>query len=116
MVGTLGWSRKMTAEQKDSLVEVLRQVASRPAMYFGNCHPESADIWLAGFRIAILLLEIRKLENRQLYEKALKERGWKVTATSSWRQMLEKGMTSAEIIEELIAIEIEFVTALSMSS
>lgn len=90
------------------LVKLLRLMSARPALFIGNEDPERAELWLSGFAWAIL--PSPSDEQRRLREKVLKARGWRVTATSSWRQMLERNLSPAEIIAELVEIEIEFLS------
>lgn len=91
-------------EEHARLVEILRHFAKRPALYVGNDDPERVELWLSGFRAVI---HPKTEKHRVLCERVLESRGWEVTSTSSWRQMIEKNLTPFEIITELIEIEIE---------
>ena len=102
----------VTPEQHKRLVECLQLLAKRPALFVGDHDPERIELWLSGFAVAVQLNGDIADERRQLREQVMKARGWKVTATSSWRQMLETNLTPAEIIEEMVAIEIQVLTGM----
>jgi hypothetical protein len=105
----------VTPEQHARLVACLQAVAKRPALYIGDHDPSHLELWLSGFAAAVDI-EWLKDERRQLREEIWKSHGWKVTATSSWRQMVEKKMSSTEIIAEMIAIEIEVLNRISSAN
>jgi hypothetical protein len=109
-------AQNMTREQHKLLVERLQHIAKRPSMYFGKLDPERAALWLSGFATAIDIQGGLTDERRQLRQEILEARGWKVNATSSWQQMVGRSMTPAEVIAELIAIEIEVLNRISGSS
>jgi hypothetical protein len=101
------------AEECSRLVEILRRMAKRPALFVGNDDPERVELWLGGFVAAI---HAPTKKQRQLREQVWTSRGWKLTATSCWRQMLERKLTPAEIVAELIEIEIEILNRMQGAS
>jgi hypothetical protein len=101
--------RECEEEELAGLVDLLRMMAKRPALYLGSEDPDRAELWLSGFEAAVFAGPLSEEQSR-IQEQVQRSRGWEVTATSSWRQMLERNLSPAEIITELTEIEIEFLT------
>jgi hypothetical protein len=99
--------RECEEEELAGLIELLRFMAKRPALFIGSDDPERAELWLSGFEAGVFTKPLSD-EQRQIQEKIIRSRGWRVTATSSWRQMVERNLSTADIITELIEIKIEF--------
>ena len=91
-----------------NVVEMLQLFARRPALFVGNDDQERVELWLAGFMAAIEVQVGLMDERRQIREGVWTARGWALTSTSSWRQMLARKMSAAEIIAELVNIEIDY--------
>ena len=91
-----------------NVVEMLQLFAPRPALFVGNDDQERVELWLAGFMAAIEVQVGLMYERRQIREGVWTARGWALTSTSSWRQMLARKMSAAEIIAELVNIEIDY--------
>jgi hypothetical protein len=91
------------------LIEHLEFMQKRPVMYFGKYDPDIAEHFLYGFSLAAsAMLNRDHGADLNLKEKVLKERGWKLSAERLHRQMVKRKMSSQEVVEELITIELYY--------
>jgi hypothetical protein len=91
------------------LLEHRERVRQRPLTYFGKMEPDIARNFLDGFSLSagVVLGNDQEAHFRNL-EKALNQRGWKFVALGVVPQMKKKRFSAEKIIDELIAIEIEY--------
>lgn len=103
----------MVSDPSSRLIACLESARKRPAMFFGAVAVEPAVHWLHGFETAAMsLLGIRDphLEVRQA---VLESRGWEFTARHPSSDMIERGLSPGEIIDELLSIEVEILRRLA---
>ncbi len=96
-------SNECRTEQLELQLVVLERFRSRPAMWVGDDDPERAAIFLTGFHSGVGLKPLELSEQKEVWE----SRGWKVTATSGIKQMIDRGLSPLEIIDQLVSIELE---------
>ena len=102
----------MTSQQASQLIEVLQYVAKAPGMFLGKPDIKLAIVFLFGFRIA---LEKACGLDLSLALQVITSRGWQLPRGASGpasvvhKQMLERGMSSEQVIAELVAIEIDVI-------
>ena len=92
------------AAEVSRLIECLEHARTRPAMYFGEVAVEPAVHFLNGLQFAETFWLGNLLETRLA---VASERGWPRTAMHPSQHMVERGFTPAEVIDELLIIEIE---------
>jgi hypothetical protein len=90
----------MEARKKDleKILGVLTHMRLRPGMYFSSDMP-GVYAYLNGFKTACHLLGVDISKNESVI---WSERGWEAGALHPIKQMQEKGMSEAEITEELL--------------
>jgi hypothetical protein len=100
---------EMTPKQAANLIECLEKLGERPGLFLGKIDIDAAELFLSGFMgaVRIALLDDEKYLAR--WEQVVQNRGWeKPKATGSFaQQMIQKGMSPSEVIQELVAIEVE---------
>jgi hypothetical protein len=96
----------MTSYQASQLTELLQTFAKGPEMFLGKPDILLATVFLSGFGAALWkALEV----DPGLEERVIRDRGWqtpRATGPGIEAQMLERGMTTEQVISELVAIEI----------
>jgi hypothetical protein len=109
----------VTKEQREMaarLIEYLKNVQMRPAMYFGGLFIEPAVHFLHGFGgAACIALGVEWAERILSHQKVSESRGWPFRAKHPYHQMVEKGMSAPAIIDELINIELEWLRLMAAS-
>jgi len=107
-VGSSGFSlrgaRIMITRQIGRLIECLESARSRPAMYFGAVDVEAAMHFLNGVGLAVKALLGDNIEIRR---QVLITRGWDANAMHPSQQMIDRGLTPADAVDEMLVIEIE---------
>lgn len=96
----------MNRELLARVIQHLEAVQRRPAMYVGCNDVERMVHFLNGFRVALaalLGLELQYAVRRQIEE----SRGWSHDAMHVYHRMVEQGMSPEQVIDELVAIEID---------
>lgn len=88
----------------ESLIEALEYVRTHPRLYFLDSAQAAA--FMSGIAFASSTFGFVK-NYTQEYRKVTQERGWKETPQHIKEQMKEKGLAEWDIVDELIAIEIE---------
>lgn len=91
-------------EQVSHLITLLDSMRKRPGMYFGEVAIEPAIHFLNGWHLALSVWLGEGIAGRRAVEV---ERGWPVSGHHPSHHMLERGLTPAEVIDELLDIEIE---------
>ncbi len=97
----------MHAQQTSDLIQMLQRVAARPAAFFGTADVLLATSFLCGFRTA---LTVAHGVDWHLADGIIADRGWQpcsAAAPALPQQMLGAGLSPAEVIKELVTIEIE---------
>jgi hypothetical protein len=97
----------MNAQRTSDLIQLLDRVAARPSAFFGEPNVLVATTFLCGFRTALSLAHDLDWD---IGDSVMAERGWKpgnVAGPGPYQQMLRAGMSPAQVIAELVAIEIE---------
>ena len=94
-------SRKDVVEK---LIEAIRRVAERPAMYLGDVTAASASSFQCGTYCACAALGI-DLPSK-LLRQAVNGRGWEYGPTGGVADMREQGLSEDQIVQELILIKI----------
>ena len=95
----------MTPEIINSLIENLEQVRLRPGMWMGRITVEAACGFNGGIACACAAFGMN--QTIQLRDQATRNRGWVFTSTGGVNMMEAKGLTEAQIVDELLLIEIE---------
>ncbi|MDB5385810.1 MAG: hypothetical protein JWM11_1456 [Planctomycetaceae bacterium] len=95
----------MHADSIRQLVACLESFRERPAMYLGKIDVECADQWLSGFELAVNVLLGR--DDLNVRQRALTSRGWSWSARRPSAEMVERGLSPAAVIDELLLIECE---------
>jgi hypothetical protein len=98
----------MNQEHLTNLIRDLEHVARRPSMYLGKADIQAAIFFLQGFGCA--LQSAFGLNFGQIQRQVIVDRGWdlpKATGPGIEHQMIQRGKTPAEVIEELVAIQID---------
>jgi len=93
----------------DQLIEYLQAFQKRKGMYVQPVTVKTVEAFLAGFRTGCHAFGIEI--NGELELAAQEPRGWKPRAVSPIPQMEAKGMSDAEIMDELIEIEMDVLRA-----
>lgn len=88
----------------DQLVEILRAFQNRKAMYVQPVDLRTVQSFLTGFQFGCHACGFPI--DHEAWLKALEARGWNRDAIGPVPQMERKGMSEAEIIDELVEIEI----------
>jgi hypothetical protein len=102
----------MTTSEVERLIEHLEHVRKRPAMYLGAVGPEATARYLDGFRAAVSAIHDDPLIVRKAWWAVSARRGFKEGAKSPDRIMTERGLTPAQITDELLQIDIALLRAL----
>jgi hypothetical protein len=95
------------------LIACLESARTRPTMYFGSLDVDAAKHYLNGVELALLAFVQNPIETRL---QVLADRGWRVNALGPSVEMIERGMSPAEMIDELLVIEIETIRRLAGES
>jgi hypothetical protein len=90
-----------------SVLELLEHMLRRPAMYVPQLDVANVQSFLIGLEAGCRLsgLDI----TREIYQEAAATRGWKWRAKRNVWHMRKKNLSDEEIIQELIAVEMEAV-------
>ncbi len=91
-------------EQVSRLIACLEKARRWPAMLFGSVAVEPAKHFLAGLDFALGEWLGNSFDTRLAVQA---ERGWPQTDRHPAHHMAERGLTPAEIVDELLVIEIE---------
>jgi hypothetical protein len=100
----------MQSEQIDALIERLENARLRPEMYFGDVDVDAVIHFLNGVRVTTGALIGEDIQIRQ---SVLADRGWQLSGLHPSREMLERGLSPAKTIDELLVIEIEIIQRLA---
>jgi hypothetical protein len=87
-----------------NLVAAIEAVRARPAMYLGAVAVAPAIAWLDGFAAAVSALYGGEGE-LAARERVLTARGWSWSARHPAEEMAERGLSPAEVVDELLAVE-----------
>ncbi|HEX4591436.1 MAG TPA: hypothetical protein VH120_15985 [Gemmataceae bacterium] len=99
----------MDMKQIARLFECLESARTRPAMCFGAMDVEAAMHFLNGVGLAVSAF-VGDHPGTKL--RVIADRGWRVSGTHPSREMIERGWTPAEVIDEMFVIEIETIRRL----
>ena len=98
----------MTEDRRAALHEViavLESARSRKPMFFSPVEPNVLNHWLAGLRVGLMLFGLEwSPEHRRI---AVEGRGLGDRAEWETEQLEGRGLTPAEIVDEMLVIEIE---------
>ena len=83
----------------------LEAIRKRPRMYIGEVDAELMSALLTGFNQSNWILGY-SISN-SFHQQIIETRGWEYIALGILRQMRQKNWSEAEIVEELLVIEIE---------
>lgn len=98
----------MEQEKIERIIEQLENIKTRPAMCIGNTEDVEALIhFFHGYSAAIFIIEGDRMPTLDVYHETQRRRGWQISALGIVPEMKEKGFSDAEIVQELITIEIE---------
>jgi hypothetical protein len=98
-------SPTMSQEQLTNLMQCLESVRKRPGMYFGKPDVEAAVHFPDRFQIAVWTA-FGLDRDFHLRKELVESRGWNFGAGHPYHQMVDRGMSAQEVINELVAIEI----------
>jgi hypothetical protein len=93
----------------DRLIEALRALQKRKAMYVHPVTVQAIEAFLNGFKTGCHALGFEI--DRELWWAAQEARGWKRRSVGPVPQMKAKGLREEEIMDELIEIEIDMLRA-----
>jgi hypothetical protein len=100
----------MTSEVRE-IIDLLEHVRLRPGMFMGSDDPETFIVFLSGLMAGCRIFSIKVGDSTsdEFYEKTILERGWNLESSTyaPRQQMRDRGMTSTEILDELIQIQID---------
>jgi hypothetical protein len=99
----------MNREQAEKLIARLEVFQRSPNLFLGDTAIKAASIFLEGFAYAIMAV-FEMPRDRATWEEVIRGRGWNLpmaTGPGIEHQMIEKGMSQSEVIEELTLIQIE---------
>ncbi len=85
-------------------IEVLEHVRRRPSMFLGTPSEQAVQHFLMGFRTAYQA--IGWPITLELQCEAFRQRGWEFRADGPAGQMRERSYTEAQVVDELMMIEI----------
>jgi hypothetical protein len=85
------------------LIRLLESIRKRPGMYMGEISVQTAMTYMFGWRMAACVCFSGEFAVHEVQA----ERGWPVTAQHPSHHMLQRGWTPAQIVDELLVIEIE---------
>src|SRR5512141_1886722 len=93
--------RKQSLEEADitALINYLEDVRSRPELWLSRELPLVVT-FLTGFNVACRALGM-KASPDSTWGEILAERGWNWTPSGPWTDMEEKGLSEADIVNEL---------------
>jgi hypothetical protein len=100
----------MYSKQVDRLIECLENARTRPAMYFGEVDVGAAMHFLNGVGLAIF---VWLGEDHEIRNQVIAARGWHRNAMHPSGEMIERGLTPAQVIDEMLVIEIETIRRLA---
>ena len=107
---------RMSRDHAAKLIELLETVQQRPHMFFGKPDIQAAIFFLYG--VDAVLQASFGFDSR-LKERVIVERGWQLPKASGpgiESQMIQRGKSPPEVIEELVAIEIDVLQRLTGSA
>ena len=99
----------MVPQQASELIGLLETFGARPGLFLGMPDVLLATVFLSGFRAAIAKTGGVASD---LHQQVAEDRGWRMPNASGpgiEGQMLRSGMSSEQVIAELVAIEIEVI-------
>ena len=89
---------------KPEAIELLEHVRLRPTMYFGTPSEKTVQDFMCGFGLACIAFGVpMSLETNR---EATYKRGWGFPAIGPASEMRERGYTKAQVVDELLMIEI----------
>jgi hypothetical protein len=107
MADSIPGAREAHAKTPDveDVIAALERFRTRTAMYIHPVNVPKARSFLYGLRLGVLVFGIRW--ERDVWWQVQETRGWQQRSVGPVPQMKAKGITSRQIIDELIDIEIE---------
>lgn len=98
----------MDTKDLENLITCLENVRKRPAMYLGRTDVEWAFHFLNGFQSAVwVIFGVSRDCYSAEWEQVVEGHGWEWLPVHPYHQMVERGMSPQEVIEELVTMEIE---------
>lgn len=100
----------MTSTQIRSLIELLEAARQRPGMYIGAAEPARVESFVLGIQVACCVLgedASPGLTANELKRQVISERGWKWPVQGLVFHLRQRGLSDAQIVDELFAIELE---------
>ena len=99
----------MNREQIEKMIRMFEAMRQRPGMYFGALEAITIQNWLFGFYCAFHLMGIDTIKNETLWKSLIKKHGLDhPSAASPSFQMENLGYDGERIIDETLALEIEY--------
>lgn len=89
----------------NQLIEVLESAQQRKSMYFSPISPESVNHWLHGLRVGLSFCGVEW--STELRRQVVERRGLEFTAAGEVEQLVQRGLTSEAVVDELLALEID---------
>lgn len=100
----------MIPAQVPKSLECLRTLGRKPALFVGSIDVQATVLFFTGFCGAVRIAY--DLETTEIWKQVVQERGWqppKATGPGLNHEMVQKGLSASEAIEELVNIEIEVI-------
>lgn len=96
----------MKAADFQKLIACLESFRARPEMYLGDVTVDAAVQWLNGFTTSVKMLSGGQ-GDYEARRQVLESRGWSFTGQHPSLEMVERGLPTDEVIDELLLIESE---------
>jgi hypothetical protein len=95
-----------SAEIAKKMIDTLAHMKHRPHMHVDEEMP-AAVAYIDGVHWMLEMFQTLPLQYVRRYTQVVIKRGWVVTAKNPAYQMLERGMSHDEIVQEVVSIELE---------
>jgi hypothetical protein len=89
----------------DRVIEILESARQRTPMYIQPVNPEVLNHYLNGVRTGLACIGLEWSNTHR--ERALKPRRLELRSTGEEGQLAKRGLTTEQIVDELLAIEID---------
>jgi len=100
--------------QLAKLIGCIESIRQRPEMYIGSLDVTAMVHFLSGWQTAIGMF-IEADQGLFIREQVVKGHGWEWSARNPSEEMVSRGLSSREVIEELLAIEVEVLQQVAWS-
>lgn len=96
---------KNHVEAIDRLIDILSFARERPRMYFDPIEPQEVERWVSGLRTGVSIFGLNWSPDHR--KPPLEARGLELMAKWETDDLKQRDLSSQEVVDELLAIEIE---------